>query len=166
MILNAAAADLIQRAGMACASAGPHWRRALTRVAHENGSYLNEDVRLALLVVDELGLSEAMSRAREECPLDRVSGLFDTWLRSYLASPEIDHMAYTAMAVAVGFTDYERGRFAGMVESYVAFGPMRELSEDEAQRSRELAYNAIERARADQVDRAALGFDDDDPVAS
>jgi hypothetical protein len=148
-MINAATADLIQRAARTHAShvlmsqdIMSFWK-LLDKTAEEQETYLTQDVLLARIVVDQLGPSAAVALANREYPRDVVSDLFEQWSTEWTSNPyEMDYETWETR-VERELDDYDRGRFRGMQEIYVQLASNFELAE-----------------------RVAMGFDPDDPVAS
>ncbi len=161
MILQAASADLIQQSFPDARAAGKDWPQAVEAVAARRGVYLLSDIGIAILAIETLGLEKAVELAHREFPRDSVQDLFEEWCAEMLKMRgECDYDAFHARAGEL--SDYDQGRFAGMVEVYVAYGPRPEMTEEELERARAAADRAIETVLEEQEAREAMGLTDED----
>lgn len=167
-MMNAAAADLIQRAYKVWDKRFDYdrtwsYKVCLQATAREEGTYLDSDVELAIIAVDELGLIEAVLKAQEINQLDEVTELFNALVKD-LQDPDTPVDFDEAFQIAERFSRYDHGRFRGMVEIYMSYGPAPVMPVEEWMKTQEMVSKILVQYDADKEQRRSMGFDDDDPV--
>jgi hypothetical protein len=160
-MITAAVADLIQRTAVSSDLPSEEgFSEHMAIVARRHGTYTDGDLALALVVLDELGVEEAVARTVDYAPLDVVQEMFEMFV-AQCRDPEasVDWERWLETGMHHSLSDYERGRFRGMVDCYVSYGPGVVPSEEEMEQVQEAVERAIELHDEREIRRQELGLD-------
>ncbi len=166
-MIDAASADLIHRtqrhigkkdlSGVSAESFIKIMREACSR----SGVYSERDLRLAVIIVEELGPVAAVELADNEYPVDVVEVLFERWCE--LIVDNID-AAYSFIEVGnMLLSEYDRGRLRGMTEIYVVYGPKSATSDEEHEAAVSATLKVIDQMQEREATIRSMGLDPDDP---
>ncbi len=166
-MIDAASADLIHRtqrhigkkdlSGVSTEVFINSMREACSR----SGVYSERDLRLAVIIIEELGPVAAVELADYEYPVDVVEVLFERWCELIVESIDA---AYSFIEVGyLLLSEYDRGRLRGMTEIYVVYGPKLATSDEEHEAAVSVTLKAIDQMHEREAKIRSMGLDPDDP---
>lgn len=165
-MITAASAELIRLAApLVKGLDGTDLRRAVQEAARRDGAFITEDVSLAWMAFDELGVDGAVALADREFPCELFAAepgedLFHEFSEAWTAVPfrEPDITAFLGRAEAEG--PLALAFFRGAIFAFLSYGPSPVLSEDQRAERLEWSRRLMERlSRSRRVDQW-LGLDE------
>ena len=135
--------------------------KSMREACSRSGVYSERDLRLAVIIVEELGPVAAVELANYEYPVDVVEVLFERWCELLVES--IDAAYSFIEAGYLLLSEYDRGRLRGMTEIYVAYGPKPETSDEEHEAAVSATLKIIDQMQEREAMIRSMGLDPDDP---